>query len=194
MVHTDNIKADEMIFEDEAVPTSDDLELEESEGLGADKVKAIREKLRECEKMKQENLDGWQRARADFLNFKRRTEEDAKRQSEQGVAKYVETILPLFDSFALAMKGSAWDEADTNFKYGFEMIRSQLGSILKELRVETVDPMGAPFDPRYHEAISEAEVEDEALVQVVIETVQPGYKIGDTTIRPARVVVGKKQS
>lgn len=185
---------DKIVLEKSAEIASDDLEVEEEEGLASDKVKAIREKLHLCEKSKQENLDGWQRARADFLNYKRRVEEDTKRQNEQGVAKYVESLLPLFDSFALAMKGTAWDEADKNFKYGFQMIRGQLDQILKELKVETVDPTDAPFNPRYHEAISEVEVEREEKHSTVIETIQPGYKIGDTTIRHAKVIVGHHTS
>lgn len=193
MKEKNDIFDEEIVLEEGAGTAPDDLEIEEEEALSDDKVKAVREKLRACEKEKQANLDGWQRARADFLNYKRRTEEDGKRIGEMGVAKYVESLLPLFDSFALAMQGTAWEEADTNFKYGFQMIRGQLDQILKELRVEIVDPKNAPFDPRYHEAISEVRVEEDSEHNVVLETIQPGYKIGDTTIRPARVVVGNKK-
>lgn len=184
---------DEMIFEETSETNSEDVEIEDEENLSGDKIKAMREKLRAAEKAKQENLDGWQRARADFLNYKRRTEEDAKRFGEYGTAKFVETLLPLFDSFTLAMQGTAWENADKNFKAGFQMIRSQLDQILRELKVETVDPKDSAFDPRYHEAISDVEVEEEKDENVVIETIQPGYMIGETTIRPARVVVGRKK-
>ncbi len=185
------------IFEDDKVesehqePQFSDVELEDEEATSKDKLKDLRTKLVACEKEKQEHLDGWQRARADFLNYKRRAEEEASHKSAQGVAKYVETLLPLLDSFALATKGAAWDNADQNFKRGFEMIRSQLDTILKDLKVVTIDPKGAAFDPRYHEAIMEQPVTDAAEHNIILETVQPGYMIGDTVIKAARVIVGQ---
>lgn len=181
-------KDDEIIIEGGEDTSSDDLELADEEELSADKVKKLKERLKAAEKEKQEHLDGWQRSRADFLNYKRRTEEDMKRFAEMGTGRFVETLLPLLDSFALATKGAAWDEADPKFKSGFEMIQNQLAGILKDLRVEQFDPKGESFDPRYHEAISErAEAGQEGKV---VEVVQPGYRVGDIIIRPARVIVG----
>lgn len=168
----------------------EDLELEDEEELSGTKLKALREKLKACEKEKRENLDGWQRARADFLNYKRRTDEETSRAKDINTARFVDTILPLIESFTLAMKGKAWDEADSNFKSGFQMIRAQLDQILREYNVTTINPLNAPFDPRYHEAIGNADVSDETKHNAVIETIQPGYSIGEIVIRPARVVVG----
>lgn len=190
MVENTNHSEDEFVPEEGA--EQEDFEVEDAEELSADKVKKIREKLRASEKEKQEHLDGWQRARADFLNYKRRVEEDAKRSAEVHTARVADKLLPLLDSFALATRGPAWDGADTNFKAGFEMIQTQLTGILKDLKIEVVDPNGEPFNPYAHEAISERVVSEESAVGTIIETVQPGYKIGDTVIRPARVVVGKK--
>lgn len=179
---------DEIIIEGGEDGSVDDLEIADEEELSGDKVKKLKERLKAAEKEKHENLDGWQRSRADFLNYKRRVEEDMKRFAEMGTGRFIETLLPLLDSFALATKGTAWDEADPKFKSGFEMIQNQLTGILKDLKVEQFDPIGEAFDPRYHEAISERE--EEGSEGKVVETVQPGYKIGDTVIRPARVVVG----
>jgi len=192
MDEKEDIFGDEIVADEVAEGQFSDLEIEAEESLSKDKLKDLRTKLAACEKEKQEHLDGWQRSRADFLNYKRRTEEESSQKAAQGVAKYVETLLPLLDSFALATKGTAWDTADANFKKGFEMIRSQLDSILKDLKVQTIDPKGAAFDPRYHEAIMEQPVESDAQYNTILETVQPGYQIGDTVIRAARVIVGHK--
>jgi molecular chaperone GrpE len=181
---------DEVVIAEEGDLSSDELEFDASEELSLDRIKKMREKLKVCEREKQEHLDGWQRARADFLNYKRRTEEDSKRQNELTTARYIEDLLPLLDSFGLATKGKAWDEADAHFKAGFEMIRSQLDTILKDLKVERFDPLHTPFNPSYHEALSERHTDDVAHDGVVLETIQPGYKRGDTIIRAARVVVG----
>lgn len=182
--------------EEEIVEISDielnleDLELEDEEEISGTKLKALREKLKVCEKEKRENLDGWQRARADFLNYKRRIDEDTSRAKDITTARFIETILPLIESFSLAMKGKAWIEADANFKSGFQMIRSQLDQILREYGVATINPQDAPFDPRFHEAIGNADTSDETKHNTVIETIQPGYSIGEIVIRPARVIVG----
>lgn len=186
----EDIFREEVVADEHQEPSFSDVELEAEESLSKDKLKDLRTKLAACEKEKQEHLDGWQRARADFLNYKRRSEDESGQKAAQGVAKYVETLLPLLDSFALATKGAAWDTADANFKRGFEMIRSQLDTILKDLKVVTIDPKGAAFDPRYHEAIMEQPVADAAEHNIILETVQPGYQIGDTVIRAARVIVG----
>lgn len=191
MEEIQDIFGDKIVTEEVGEPQFSDVELEDEELQSKDKLRDLRTKLAACEKEKQEYQDGWQRARADFLNYKRRTEEESSQKAAQGVAKYVETLLPLLDSFALATKGTAWDNADANFKKGFEMIRSQLDTILKDLKVITIDPKGAAFDPRYHEAIMEQAVTNAAEHNTVIETVQPGYQIGDTVIRAARVIVGQ---
>jgi molecular chaperone GrpE len=167
----------------------DDVELSDEEGYTGDKVKKLRLELRTCEQEKQEYLDGWQRARADFLNYKRRTEEDASRREEQNIGKYIENLIPLLDSFALATAGNSWENADKNFKQGFLMIQSQLDALLKDLRVEIIAPTDEPFDPVLHEAISETEVTKEREGSVVT-LIQPGYRRGTTIIRAARVVVG----
>ncbi|MFM2374147.1 MAG: hypothetical protein RLZZ234_142 [Candidatus Parcubacteria bacterium] len=170
----------------------DDIEIADEEELSLDKMKKLREKLRVCEHDKQEYLEALQRSRADFLNYKRRTEDEVKKRDSSGTARSVETLLPLLDSFALATKGTAWDTADAGFKAGFVMIQSQLAGILKELGAESIIPTGDLFNPHEHEAIAEVEADDDK-EHCIIDTVQPGYKIGSTTIRAARVVVGKKR-
>lgn len=191
MEEKQDIFGEDVVADEHQEPHFSDVELEEEESQTKDKVKELRTKLAASEKEKQEHLDGWQRARADFLNYKRRAEDEASQKNAQGVAKYVETLLPLLDSFALATKGTAWDNADANFKRGFELIRSQLDTILKDLKVVAIDPKGAAFDPRYHEAMMEQPVTDAAEHNIILETVQPGYMIGDTVIKAARVIVGR---
>jgi molecular chaperone GrpE len=188
-----NVHEDDVVLEEAGDTSFDTLDIEEEEELSADKLKRLREKLRASEQEKKEQQDGWQRARADFLNYKRRVEEESSRKQELSTARSVETLLPLLDSFALATKGKSWDEADSGFKAGFLMIQSQLTGILKELGAESIHPTGEPFNPHLHEAIAEVEADDEQ-EHMIIETVQPGYSVNGTTIRAARVVVGKKRS
>jgi molecular chaperone GrpE len=187
-----NNEEDEVITDSLDEEAEENLELEEEEVLSRDRLKKIRFELTACHKEKQEYLDGWQRARADFLNLKRRSEDDGVKFREQAVVRHVETLLPVLDSFALATASTEWEQADPKFKAGFTLIQSQLDAILKEYGVTKLSPHGALFDPTFHDAISEEAVEDTVDDGMVRRVVQPGYTLKETVIRPARVIVGRR--
>lgn len=178
-------------FVPEDPETTDDVELEDEEASFGDKAKKLREKLAACEKEKMTYLEGWQRSKADFLNLKRRTEEEAANLKAFGTIKHIEKLLPLADSFEIAMSNKkAWEDIDPIWRTGIEQVRKELHQIFKSYGVEELVPEGEPFDPKYHEAISNVPVGDEKLHEHVVSVIQRGYKIGDVLIRPARVTVG----
>lgn len=168
-----------------------DAEEIDTEGMALDKIKSLREKLKVCQKERQEYLDGWQRQKADHLNAKRRMEEDRAKDAEREAARFVERLLPLCDSFDLALahlpekgaNGSEW-------RSGIEGMYAQLSSILSSYNVRRLTPTGEPFNPHLHEAVSEAPVADQGAHHTVIDTLQSGYAVGERLIRPAKVVVG----
>jgi molecular chaperone GrpE len=137
-----------------------------------------------------------QRSRADFLNAKRRLEEEKKRDYGRTVAKVIGDILPLCDSFELAMRNKgSWEKADEVWRKGVEGIYAQLQGILTQYNVITIDPSGEVFNPHEHEALSIETVTDKTLHDTVINTVQKGYQLthkdGTTEmIRPPRVTIG----
>lgn len=160
------------------------------------KTKKLREKLAACEEEKKKHLDDLQLARADFLNAKRRLEEERARDKTRYKISHVEELLPLCDSFEMAMSDKeAWAKADPSWRTGVEGIYSQLNRLLASYGVSSVSPEGEHFDPYKHEAVGTEEVEDKKLEDVVISVVQLGYEInteGKTEmIRPARVTTGK---
>lgn len=198
MVYMNNDDAD---FE---VDTTDDenIEIEEPELVdleekNSDKLKKMREKLSRCEDEKKQILDDSQRAKADFLNARKRLEEERVRDRIRFQKQHVEELLPLCDSFQMAMNDKeAWEKADPAWRKGVEGIQTQLIRILDSYNVKSINPEGEPFDPHRDEAVGTEVVEDENLVDKVISVVQLGYeiKIGDTTevIRHARVTIGVK--
>ncbi len=145
------------------------------------------EKLAECEKQRDEYLGGWQRARADFLNYKKdevkRFEELARFSSED----ILRQLIGVLDSFDL---GLAALEKAGKAERGIYMIRSQLEDILKQRGLEKISVnVGQKFDPMIAEAIAEAESDQPA--GTVLEEIEPGYRLYDKIVRPARVRISK---
>ncbi len=85
-----------------------------------------------------------------------------------------------------------WKTIDEKWRSGVEGIHAKLLSILKGNNVEQFDPTGLAFNPEEHEAIANTEVTDDADVEKVLTVLQKGFKRNDTTIRPAKVIVGTK--
>jgi len=173
----------------------EDTELTDIEESSSDKIKALRKKLSESEEAKMKILEDSQRDKADFLNAKRRMEEERVRDRIRYQKQHVMELLPLCDSFEMAMSNTeAWEKADKNWRVGVEGINTQLLKLLESYQVRPVNPEGEDFDPHKHEAIGTEEVEDEDLKDKVITVVQRGYELNDNgkteIIRPARVTTG----
>jgi molecular chaperone GrpE len=183
------------------VTNDEDSEIDETEIIDfeektAAKLKKMREKLAHCEEEKKQILDESQRARADFLNARKRLEEERTSDRVRYKKMHAMDLLPLCDSFQMAMNDTeAWEKADKAWRTGIEGISTQLLNILESYGVNTVDPQGEHFNPHRDEAIGTEDVDDKKLVDTVITVVQRGYemKTGDTSeiIRHSRVTTGK---
>ena len=194
MVKNDNENNEE--FEEITDELTDTTEpsITEIEDLEAGKLQTIKKKLKQAEEDKRAALEQLATVRADFLNARKRLEEDAKRLIERKTIRHMESLLPLADSFHMAMANKeVWEKADENWRKGVEGINSQLLQILKDNGVIPVDPSGETFDPARHEAIGTTEVDGDEVDKVVM-VMQQGYEmtLGDKTelIRPARVTTG----
>ena len=174
---------DEEVLEE--IP-AEDVEIEDMEEAEGNKLKSLREKLRTCEEEKRSHLEELQRTKADFLNTKRRLEESLQRDKERITEKHVEALLPLADSFDMAMGDPSWETCDEKWRKGIEGVFAQLQNILKGYGAERTGAEGETFNPEMHEAVSSGEGEEGKVIGVL----QAGYKIGDRIIRPAKVIVG----
>lgn len=145
------------------------------------------EKLTKCEKQKDEYLNGWKRAKADFINLQK---DEAKRAME--IIKYsnenlIKDLLPVLDSFDISL--FALKQADESVKKGFEIIHSQIENILKHQGLEKINSMGAKFNPNIHEIFEEIESDKES--GTILEEIIKGWKLSGKVIRPAKVKVAK---
>ncbi len=135
----------------------------------------------------QKYLANWQRAEADFQNYKRRTEQERDESRRFALASLVINILPILDDFERAFGSLDARLAGLTWFDGMRLIYRKQQMILENAGVTVIEAEGRQFDPREHEAVTHAEGEEGK----VLAEVQRGYKLHDRVLRPAMVVVGK---
>jgi len=150
----------------------------------------LKEKLEECQKLKDEYLSGWQRARADFLNYKKgeieRLEEVKRWTKEEIFLK----ILNVLDNLDKAVDKMPEQKENHQWFEGIKQIRAQLKKILKEEGIEKIEVEGKIFDPNFQEAIETIETKEKKSGEVV-SVLKKGYLINGKLLRPAKVRVSK---
>jgi len=169
---------------------ADELELiPDEEGTLPDlqnKIKKLKAELKKCAEERKDYLDGWQRAKADYINYRK---EEGKRFEDMArfvTAGLVKEILPILDSFDLALSHNMPKDVER----GVFLIRSQLEDILKNRGLAEIETKeGDEFDPEKHESIGE--VESPVTPGKVAEVVQRGYLFRDKVLRPVRVRLSK---
>jgi molecular chaperone GrpE len=129
------------------------------------------------------------RLQAEFDNYRKRAAKENAEYRDYAVSDAARSLLPVVDSFTLALKNAAGKPED--LRKGVELIFKQLQDVLQKLNIERVPAQGEPFDPRVHEAIEMVETND-APDHHVLEELQPGYRIKGRLLRPAMVRVAKK--
>ncbi|MYD09316.1 MAG: nucleotide exchange factor GrpE [Chloroflexi bacterium] len=144
--------------------------------------------LIEAQKEAQANEEGWQRARAEFSNYKKRIERERAELFQRAALDTLQALLPVIDDFDRAFESVPETLADDPWIDGVAMIQRKFANVLERYQVEAIDPTGAPFDPNLHQAIG-AEASDDVESGCVIETLQKGYRAGDTVLRLALVKV-----
>jgi molecular chaperone GrpE len=157
---------------------------EDSEATSA-AVGKLREKLKKAVEEKQEYLEGWQRSRADFANFKR---EEALMHTDKEArikADFIEKLLPLFDSIELARHHEVSETTAT--------LERQFLNSLKDIGIERFGLQGEKFDPYKHEALRESPTDKIELDHTILEVQRSGYRTGETIIRPAYVTIASYQ-
>jgi len=157
------------------------------------KVKKLKAELAACKKERQEYLDGWQRLRADVANQKRDSAGSDARAQMRAREDILADLLSVLDSFDMAMKGSGWESVDSTWRQGVEYIYANFTKVLEDNGIEAFGSVGDLFDPLQHEATGEVPAESEKQDGKIATVVQRGYRIGEKTLRPARVIVARWQ-
>ena len=153
-------------------------------------LKKLRKDIKDARKEKAEYLDGWQRAKADYQNYKNAEGERLVPYATSTKKRLIDSLVPALDSFDMAMSNKeAWEKVDQNWRTGVEYIYNQFLTSLGENGVSTIDKMDVSFDPNLHQSIETLDTDDESKDHIIAKIIQKGYKMGDRIIRPARVVV-----
>jgi molecular chaperone GrpE len=134
-------------------------------------------------------LDRVARTQAEFDNYRKRSAREQADFREYAVADAVKTLLPVIDSFDLALRAPGSGE-ESELRKGVELIRKQLEEVLGKIGVRSIPAVGEVFDPRVHEAIEMVET-DQAEDNHVSAELSRGYKIKDRLLRPAMVRVAR---
>ena len=178
--HGDDIAPENVVIEPEAGD-------EAGEARPEDKIAKMREELSECRKDKQEYMDGWQRAKADYVNALKRFETENKNAEFRGKVRAVETLLPAFDALERAKEHL---EVGLPSNEGFLAIAKQLEGAFAALGLEETGKVGEKFDPAYHEALGQDAVETAEDDDIITAILEKGWRVGESVVRPAKVRVG----
>ena len=176
----------------EAVPAQSEAEPETEVMAGEAQASAaaLEERITALQSLADEYLDGWQRSRAEFANYKNRLKRDEQEMYAQTAASLLARTLPVVDDLERALRDRPADNDASPWADGIERIYRKLRDILESEGVETIPAEGLAFEPTVHEALSHEASPDHKEGQV-IEVVVPGYRLGERVLRPALVRVAK---
>lgn len=164
---------------------------------GAEPVVAVsptpEQKIADLEAQIAQAKDSWIRTAADFENFKKRAARERTEAVQFANAALLQKLLPVLDNFEMAQTAAQAAQGDklASLQTGIAMTQQQLKAALAEAGLEEVDASNKPFDPAFHEAVSQQET-DRAPEGQVVQQIRKGYKLRDRLLRPAAVIVAKK--
>ena len=135
-----------------------------------------------------EYLEGWQRARAEFANYKRRIERELQENHEMALGMAFKHLLPIVDDFDRALASVPAELADNPWVSGVSMVQRKLIKMLEDNGVAAFDPVG---EPNRHEAVGTEDASDDIPSGQITATLQRGYALGERVLRPALVRVAR---
>lgn len=153
-------------------------------------LKKLRQDLKVAKAEKEEYLTGWQKERADFVNYKKQEDDRRANYSESLREHMLTRFLSILDSFNMAFSNKeVWEKVDLNWRIGIQHIYSQLYSIFEEYGIKEIGAEKEDFNPSVHESIETVATDKKEENHKIAKVIQKGYKLGDRVIRPARVHV-----
>ena len=134
------------------------------------------------------NMDGWQRAQAEFANYKKRMQREQAQFLQDSKGRIIKRYLDITDDLDRALKNRPEEGEGAQWAAGIELIYQKFTNILESEGITPMDADGQIFDPNFHEAISQEDSPEHESGQI-IEVIQQGYLLGDRVLRPALVRV-----
>lgn len=174
------------------IDTEIDLDPEMPEAMS--KIQKLKRELETCRKEKEEYLEGWRRAKADYANAEREAGNRTNAAIAYAEIKILKEFLVLADGFEQAFAHPPADlPVDSKWLTGVRGIYSQFEKILEEAGVTHIKTIHEKFNPEYHEAIAVSEASTEADDGTITAVLQEGYLYHDRVLRPAKVNVAQYQ-
>jgi molecular chaperone GrpE len=185
-------KAENQPMDQSMPPIEPDEVIEAPVVIPEEEIAQLRTELDQALAKANEYLTGWQRERAEFINYKKRIEREQSQGGQNAFGNAIRRYLDIADDLARALKdknrplegnGAIWAE-------GIDLIHRKMVAAFEADGVKMIDAKGKYFDPNMHEAISHEDSPEHESGQI-IDVVQPGYILGERVIRPARVRVAR---
>jgi molecular chaperone GrpE len=148
------------------------------------------EKVKELQGLSEKNYDLYLRSQAEMENMKKRSRREKEDWLKFSNENLIKQILPIIDSLEKAISHSDNEKALHALRKGVELTLRELQNALSKAGLEEIRAQGQPFDPNFHEAVSQME-DDDVEAGVVVQEIQKGYTLNKRLIRPAMVVVSK---
>jgi len=147
--------------------------------------------LARLEKLAQDHLDGWKRAKADYLNLKKQTDKDKQELALMIQAATVMEFMPIYDNLTRSLRHVPPEHQQTDWVKGITHIQKQLADTLKRMGIEPIPTVGQKFDHNLHHAVSKVKADDQHPAGTVVEEIKSGWRAGDRVLEPAQVVVAE---
>lgn len=157
-------------------------------------VENLEAKLRDRDTKLREALEHLHRVSSEFEQAKARLQRESAKEIERGRRDFLRSFLEVLDDLDRALATARERGADPALRQGIELVQQRFLSLLQQQGVRRIDPEGQPFDPAHHEAVSILPAHDPAHDGLVLNSVKPGYLVGEETLRPAQVVVGRRRT
>ncbi len=170
---------------DQPLNTPDDKPQQEK-----NKHEDMPDELEQAKQKMEEYLDGWKRAKADYINLKKESEKKQQESIQFANVALILQLLPIYDNFKLAMKHIPAEKREDEWVVGIQQIKDQFTDLLNKLGIEEIKTAGEQFDPALHEAVAKEKTEGKKS-NTIIEEIKPGYKLYDKVLEPAKVKVAE---
>ncbi len=164
--------------------------MNDSEKLPENSLDSSLEEKENLEKKCQEYLDGWRRAKADYANLKRETEEREKEMVSYAQIRLFYDFLRIYNHFKRALSYMKKEDIEKEWVSGMSQIEKQFFDFFREHHIEAIPSEGTKFDPAFHEAVGKEKV-DGVLSGDIIREVEGGYQYKGKTFLPSKVIVAE---
>ena len=172
------------------MPREPEEQNNEPEVTEIEDIETLKQALAEAQAKAEANLAGWQRAQADFVNYKKRSQQEREEIGKFANSMLMLNLLPVLDDLERAFISVPPRLAKLSWVDGIRLIERKLWASLEAQGLSQIKALGEPFDPNLHEAVRQ----DKGKEGIVIEELQKGYRLDDRVIRPTMVVVGNGEA